>query len=313
MKTVLIDCDPGIDDAVALLFAVRSAALDIKAITTVSGNLTADRCSANARRILELVDRPAIPVAKGPLSPLVRPFPRDPFSHGSDGLADLGLPASSIAEHAAFAPDLIAQMVADHAGTITLIALGPLTNIALALMRDPDLPQKVRELVLIGGAFGFGNAGTLRATGDNPVSEWNIFVDPEAAQIVFNAGFRLRAIGLDVVTRPDVELGDAHRIALSRSGSRAASFLLGAADFVSRRGFGTYTALIDAAAIAYVLDPTLFTMQTLAVAVETVSPLSRGQVIVDRREHFRWTDLPLIDAAQDIDAQRYLNLLAGTL
>jgi inosine-uridine nucleoside N-ribohydrolase len=313
MKTVLIDCDPGIDDAVALLFAVRSGALDIKAITTVSGNLTADRCSQNARRVLELVDRPPIPVAKGPMAPLVRPFPRDPFSHGSDGLADLNLPTSTLPEQPDFAPELIARVVAAQTGPITLIATGPLTNIALAVMRDPSLPSKVEELVVLGGAFGFHNAGSLRATGDNPVSEWNIFVDPEAAHIVFNAGFKLRAIGLDVVGRPDMELSASHTAALRRRGSRAANFLLGAVDFVTARGFGTYTTFIDAAAIAYVLDPSLFRMETVSVAVETVSPLSRGQVIVDRRQHFAWTDLPRIDAAADMDVARYLDLLTATL
>ncbi len=313
MKNVLIDCDPGIDDAVALLFAIRSGRLDIKAITTVSGNLTADRCSINARRVLELVGRPAIPVARGPMAPLVRPFPADPFSHGSDGLADVGLPAATLPEDPRFAPDLIVDVVNAHAGNITLAATGPLTNIALAVMRDPALPSKVDELVMIGGAYGFHSAGTVRATGVNPVSEWNLYVDPEAANIVFKAGFKIRAIGLDVVGHPDMDLSATHRALLRGNATPAAKFLLNAVDFVKGRGFGSYTTFIDAAAIAYVLDPSLFEMQSLQVVVETMSPLSRGQVIVERREHFRWTDLPTIDAAAQMDFTRYLDLLTAAL
>jgi purine nucleosidase/pyrimidine-specific ribonucleoside hydrolase len=313
MRKLLIDCDPGIDDAVALLLAIRSGRLDIKAITTVSGNLTADRCSINARRVLELVGRPSIPVTPGPMSPLVRPFPADPFSHGGDGLADVGLPPASLPEQPGFAPDVIVDLVNAHAGDITLVALGPLTNIALALMRDPSLASKVDELVMIGGTYGFHGAGALRATGVNPVSEWNIYVDPEAAHIVFNSGLPIRAIGLDIVGHPDMELSAGHRSMLRDSATQAAKFLLSAADFVKTRGFGSYTSFIDAAAIAYVLDPSLFTMQTLEVAVETQSPLSRGQVIVERRQHFRWTHLPKIQAASDMDFARYLTILAATL
>jgi len=313
MRKILIDCDPGIDDAVALLLAIRSGGLDIKAITTVSGNLTADRCSINARRVLELVGRPSIPVTPGPMSPLVRPFPADPFSHGGDGLADVGLPPASLPEQPGFAPDVIVDLVNAHAGDITLVALGPLTNIALALMRDPSLASKVDELVMIGGAYGFHGAGALRATGVNPVSEWNIYVDPEAAHIVFNSGLPVRAIGLDIVGHPEMELSAGHRSMLRDSATQAAKFLLSAEDFVKTRGFGSYTSFIDAAAIAYVLDPSLFTMQTLEVAVETQSPLSRGQVIVERRQHFRWTHLPTIQAASDMDFARYLTMLAATL
>ena len=313
MTKVLIDTDPGIDDAVALLFAIRSGRLDIKAITTVSGNLPADRCSINARRVLELVGRPTIPVARGPLAPLVRPFPADPFSHGSDGLADLGLPDSSLPEQSCFAADLIVDVVNAHRGDITLVALGPLTNIALAVMRDPALPSKVEQLVMIGGAYGFHSAGTVRATGNNPVSEWNLYVDPEAAHIVFNAGFRIRAIGLDVVGHPDMDLSAAHRATLRSNATPAGRFLLDATEFVGARGFGSYTTFIDAAAIAYVLDPSLFRMESLRVAVETVSTLSRGQVIVERRQHFGWTHLPTIEAAAEMDFARYLDVLAATL
>lgn len=313
MRSVIIDCDPGIDDAVAILFALASRQLDIKAITTVSGNLTADRCSRNARRVLEHVGERSIPVARGIATPLVRPFPRDPFSHGDDGLGELGLPEPSLAEDARFAPDLIVELADRHPGDLSLLATGPLTNLALAVMRDPDLPQKLSEVIMIGGAYGFHEAGATRATGDNPVSEWNVYVDPEAAGIVFGAGFNLTAIGLDVVNHPDVGLSALQCATLDASGRPSARFLLGVMDFVHRRGFGSYTAFIDAAAVAVALDPTLIRTETISVAVETVSPLSRGQTVVDRREHHRWTHLPQIKAAAGLDTQRYIQLLVDTL
>lgn len=309
MKPVLIDTDPGIDDAVAIMFAIGSGELDVKAITTVSGNLTADRCSVNARKVLELVGAGHIPVAKGMQTPLVRPYPRDPFSHGDDGLGNLGLPEPSLIEDERFAPDLIVETVNAHAGEITILGLGPLTNIALAVMRDPGLPRKVKELIVIGGAYGFDSAGSLRATGDNPASEWNIYVDPEAAKIVFEAGFELTALGLDVATHESIALTADHRTILAASPSKAAWFLRGVADFVERRGFRSYCALIDSLAVAAALDRSVVTTEAVHVGIETKGELTLGQTVVDRREHFRWTHLPLVDAACAVDAKRLFELL----
>jgi inosine-uridine nucleoside N-ribohydrolase len=312
MVKVLIDTDPGIDDALAIMLAIQSGKLDVKAITTVSGNLTADRCSANARKILDLIGAGDIPVARGTQKPLARVYPKDPFSHGDDGLANLGLPASGRAEDPRFAADLIVETVNAHAGDITLIALGPLTNLALALLRDPELPRKVSAVVAIGGAYGFNSAGSTRATGDNPVSEWNIYVDPEAAKLVFEAGFALTAIGLDVATHENIELRERQRELLARSKRKSAWFLAGAVDFVEKRGFRSYCALIDALAVAAVLDPTIIRTQSLRVGIETRGELTTGQTVVDRREHFQWTHLPIIEAASEVNGERFLHcLMAG--
>jgi purine nucleosidase/pyrimidine-specific ribonucleoside hydrolase len=297
------------DDAVALLFALANGALDVRAITTVSGNLTADRCAANALRVLDLANAPNMPVAQGPLKPLVRPYPRDPFSHGSDGLAERNLPDSERELEGRFAPDLILETAEAQGGELTLIALGPLTNVALALIKDPELPKKIKELIIIGGSFGFHTAGATRATGDNPASEWNIYVDPEAAALVFAAGFNLTAIGLDVAAHPDVALNESHRARLRAASTPAALFLLDVTDFVERRGFRSYCGLIDSLAIAAAIDPSILTLETVAVAVETESSLSRGQTVVDRRDHFRRDDLPLINAASAFNPAAYFNLL----
>ena len=309
MRKILIDTDPGIDDSVAIMLAIQSGKLDVRAITTVSGNLTADRCSANARKILDLIGAADIPVARGTQKPLSRPYPKDPFSHGDDGLANLGLPASQRPEDPRFAPNLIVEIVNAHAGDITLVTLGPLTNLALALLQDPELPRKVSSLVAIGGAYGFNSAGSRRATGDNPVSEWNIYADPEAAKLVFDAGVPLTAIGLDVATHENIELGPAHRQALARSTRKSAWFLAGAVSFVEQRGFRSYCALIDALAVASLLDPAILRTERVRVGIETQGELTTGQTVVDRREHFQWTHLSLIDAAVEVDGERFLQCL----
>jgi inosine-uridine nucleoside N-ribohydrolase len=309
MKKVIIDTDPGIDDAVAIMFALASGQLEILAVTAVSGNLQADRTSANARKILSLVGADLIPVAKGPQTPLARPYPRDPFSHGDDGLANLGLEPSILPEDPRSAHEVIVDLVNRYPSEITILGLGPLTNLALAVQADPKLPQKVDELIIVGGSYGLNTAGSQRATGDNPVSEWNIYVDPEAAKIVFEAGFRLLAIGLDVATHPKIDLSRDHRERLATSPKRSAWFLKGACQFVEDRGFGSYCSLIDSLAVAAALDRTLFSTIHLNVGIETKGELTLGETVVDRREHFRWDHLPIVEVASDVDVDRFFNLL----
>jgi inosine-uridine nucleoside N-ribohydrolase len=313
MKKILIDCDPGIDDALALMVAAHSPELELLAITTVSGNLPADRCNANARKILDLIDVHHVPVGCGAMKPLVRTFPHDPFSHGADGLGDLGLPDPSFPSSPIFGPDLIIQMANEHPGELTVIATGPLTNIALALIKDPTLPQRISQLIVLGGAYGFHSVSSTRATGDNPVSEWNIYVDPDAAKTVFAANFNLLAIGLDVAARDELQLTQHHYDQIRSRKTQAGWFLLGILKFLERRGFRAYCALIDSLAVAAAIDPSIFATEQIRVAVETVSPLTLGQTVVDRREHFRWEHLPTITAAADLDAGRFIDLLVNAI
>lgn len=322
---VLIDCDPGIDDSVAILYALSSPNIKIHAITTVSGNLQAAACAQNALKILTLYggeEAASIPVAKGTQTPLVRPYPKDPFSHGADGLGELGIPASALTEDRRYAPDLIvetAEQVLQTSGgsrKLTILCLGPLTNLALAVMKDPLLPSKIDRVICIAGSFGFHTTGTVRSTGDNPVSEWNVYVDPEAAEIAFNSGFNLFALGLDVATRPDVEFSPEHLEKLKRSkiaGNAAAHFLLGVMDWGHSLKFDTWCTTIDSTAVAVALDPSIVTFQEIRVAVETSSKLCLGQTVVDRREKFLWTHLPIIRAASDINAKKFLDSLVGTI
>lgn len=310
---VLIDTDPGMDDAVAISVAHKSAELTIVAVTAVTGNLPSDRTAANVLRVLDLLGAPEMPVAQGSLTPLGGDYPTDPFSHGSDGLAESHLPASQRPLDPRGAAQLIVDTVNAHPGDIALCALGPLTNIAQALEIDPELPSKVKQVTMIGGSFGATPYAWTQATGDNPTSEWNVFVDPEAAHLVFNAGFRLLAVGLDVATHPSINLRGVDLERLRQSSAAEAQFALRVVEFVERRGYQSYCSLIDSAAVAALIDPTLVTTKTVLCDVETEGELTRGMTVVDRRHHHRWEYLPRIDIAVGFEYERFLNLVISEL
>jgi purine nucleosidase/pyrimidine-specific ribonucleoside hydrolase len=312
VRPVLIDTDPGIDDAVAIMFALK-AGLDVRAVTAVSGNLRADQACVNARKIIELMDAAHIPVAQGMQTPLVRPYPKDPFSHGGDGLANTSLPAPLTPADPRFAPDLIIDLANQHAGELIILALGPLTNIALAVIKDPSLTARIAHVFMIGGAYGLNEFAFRRATGGNPVSEWNIYVDPEAAQQVLASGLTITALGLEVGTHPDLDLREDDIERLANSDRPEAHFLLDVAAYVRERGFDSYCGLIDSVAVAAALDPSVVTTKRHHVAVETTGTITRGQTVVDHRKHFRWKHLPLLEIAVSADHGRILTMLIDAL
>jgi purine nucleosidase/pyrimidine-specific ribonucleoside hydrolase len=313
MKNLLIDTDPGMDDALAIVLALRSRALRILAVTAATGNLPSDRTAANALRVLDLLGRDDIPVGQGPLLPLDGDYPVDPFSHGSDGLAESNFPASTRALDPRPAPQLIAETVDAHAGDISIAALAPLTNLALALEIDPRLPEKVSELVLIGGSYGLTPYAWSQATGDNAVSEWNIFVDPEAAHRVFNAGFNLTAVGLDIATHPRINFRPRDLERLRTASTPEAALAVRIVEYVQGRGYQSYCSLIDSVAVATVIDPTLVKSVELRCDVERRGELTRGMTVVERRAHHGRTDLPVIRAVSELDFDRFLDLVTGVL
>lgn len=313
MKKILIDCDPGIDDSLALILALKSDEVDLKAVTTVSGNLHVDDTSRNALIIMEMMGAESVPVARGMAKPLVRDIPFDPFSHGKDGLGNTDMPHPKRSLAPVFGPDLIVEQANLYPGELTLIALGPLTNIAMALMKDPELPKKVKELVCIGGAFGFNEYAYKHATGDNPVSEWNVYVDPEAAKMVFNSGLSIRAVGLDVATHPDINFPKEQVDLLRQSSNQEAVYVSKLVDFVEGRGFQSYCVLIDSLAVAAVIDPTVIETTAVSVDVETAGTLTRGQTVCDIRNHFRWDHLPVIDAASGADFKKFSDIVTAAL
>jgi inosine-uridine nucleoside N-ribohydrolase len=313
LKRILIDTDPGMDDALAMILALRSPELSVEGIACATGNLPSDRTAANARKVLDLVGAPEIPVAQGPLTPLVRPFPSDPFSHGEDGLGNTGLPESARSLDRRSAPELIIDTVRKYPGTITIVELAPMTNLAIAILAAPDIIGKIDRVIAIAGAFGFDEYSGFYATGDNPVSEWNVYVDPDAARIVIRSGVPLTAIGVEVWGRPEANFRERHIAALKASEDPAAQFALAMSRFVESRRYMTYSVQIDAMAVAAVLDPTLLDTERLRVDVEIVSPLSLGQTVVDRRRHHPWTHLPEIDVARSIAYEPYLDRLIEAL
>ncbi len=312
-QNILIDCDPGMDDSLALILTVKSAQLKVQAITTVSGNYPVDLTSKNALKTLELLQATDIPVAKGLEKPLVRDLPADPFTHGEDGQGENFLPDPKIGLDSNHAVDLIIETVQANAGNIAIIALGPLTNIAFAFMKAPEIKPMVKEIIAIAGAFGFNKYAASNATGDNPQSEWNVFVDPEAADLVFQSGVKVTAIGLDVATHFDVNFSDQDLVKLRESKRPEAKFLLQMIRFVTGRGFESYSVLIDSMAIATVIDPSLISTISARVGVETKGKLTSGMTVMDTRHHFQWSHLPEIQVAYQADYRRFLDLVMATV
>lgn len=308
-KNIIIDCDPGMDDSLAIILAAKSPLLSIKAITTVAGNYPVEITSQNALKTLELINAEAIPVAKGMSKPLVRELADDPFSHGADGQAENNLPDPKRVLHSTHAVDLIIETVKAHAGDIEIVALAPLTNIAMALKKAPEIKPMIKQITTIAGAFGLNKYATVNATGDTPQSEWNVYVDPEAANLVFQSGVKVQAIGLDVATHFDVNFGEQELALLRQSSNPEAAFLLQMVRFVTGRGFESYCVLIDSLAVAATIDPSLVSTLSARVGVETKGELAFGMAVMDTRHHHGWSQLPEIEVAYQANYQRFLEMV----
>ena len=275
---IIIDTDPGQDDAVAILLALASPdEIAVLGITTVAGNVPLALTEKNARIICELAGRPDIAVFAGCDRPLVQPLVTAEHVHGKTGLDGIALPDPTMPLQAAHAVDFIIDTLrAEPSGSVTLCPLGPLTNIATAFTRAPDIMARVKEIVLMGGAyFEVGNI--------TPAAEFNIYVDPEAAEIVFQSGVPLVVMPLDVThkvltTRPRID-------AIRAIGSPVAHAVASWTDFFERFDMAKYGAegapLHDPCVIAYLLAPGLFTGRHINVEIETTSPLTRGMTVAD--------------------------------
>jgi len=310
-KQAILDMDPGIDDALAILLALRSPELKLRAITTVSGNVHVDKTSVNALKVLEVAGVSDIPVAKGLSKPLVRQLVTAERFHGVDGLGDTGLPPPKLTLDKRHATDLIIQEVeASEKREITLIATGPLTNIAASLIRSPEISEKVDQLIIMGGAYGVTPYGFGNQT---PVAEFNIYVDPEAARIVFGSGIPLTAVGLDVTTNPSAVLE-------SRLYSEICSADTPVAKFISKitrswiAQWGTIT-IHDPMAVALCVDRTLFKTDRFHVDVETRGELTVGQTVTDRRFWLEevYRAKPNVNVCVDVEGKRFLKLFMDRL
>ncbi len=285
-RPLVIDCDPGHDDAIAIMLAVSDPSIDLRAVTTVAGNVTLEHTTRNALRVLDMVGRPDIPVAAGRDRPRVRDLSTAAVMHGDSGLAGPLPEEPSRAAVEAPAIEVIEQVLRDADEPVTLVATGPLTTMADVVERLGHLRSRIRELVIMGGAVGLGNW--------TPAAEFNIWVDPHAADVVFRAGcpadtrergdrIPLTMIGLEVTH--EAWLTDEHADALRGTGT-AGLFVAELLDhFVGfhQRRFGWEGGPIhDAVTIAHLIDPTLVSTLSMNVQIETESPLCIGRTVADR-------------------------------
>lgn len=303
-QKILIDCDPGIDDAIAILMAHGSPAVDIVAITTVAGNQTLEKVTLNARRIATLAGIHDVPIAAGCDRPLIREQILAANVHGETGLDGPAFFEPTVELADIHAVDLIIESVLAAPGELTLVPIGPLTNIAVAMRREPRIVEAVREVVLMGGSYTRGNT--------TAAAEFNILVDPEAAAAVFSGSWTVTMVGLDLTEQARTNAEVVTRIdALGTPVSRFVLDLLGHYDRNVRKIESAPTAAIhDACAIARVIDPKLMTERNAYVEVETRSLLTYGMTVTDFkcRDHPANTNVPTT-----LDAPRFWDLMVDSL
>lgn len=305
-RPIILDCDPGHDDAIALILACASPSLAIKAVTTSAGNQTPEKTLNNALRILTLLGRSDIPVAGGALKPLMRELIIADNVHGESGLDGPTLPDPSFAPQAEHAVELMANILRQSDQPVTLVPTGPLTNIALLLATHRDLIPKIEEIVLMGGGAETGNW--------SPAAEFNIYVDPEAAKLVFQSGIPITMCGLDVTHRAQIMDEDIERI--RKIDNPIAGVVAELLDFfmIYHRDpkWGLEGApLHDPCTIAWLLAPELFKAQTCWVGIETQGEYTQGMTVVDR---YQLTNQPANTTVLfDVDRQGFVDLLVESL
>lgn len=309
-RQIILDVDPGHDDAMAILLAARH--LDVLGITTVSGNQTIEKVTANALKVLELAELTHIPVARGMVRPLVSEPRHAAIIHGETGLDGADLPEPTTPLDPRHAVEFIVETVRAHEG-VTLVPTGPLSNIGAALRRAPDIAGRVREISLMGGSTGGGNV--------TAAAEFNIYCDPEAAHIVYSSGAPIKMSGLNVTWQAAATAERRERIRGlgNRTGQVVASWL----DFFSARVKAVFNldggSLHDAVAVTWLIDPSLIRSQMMHVAVELEGGLTRGMTVCDQRhpayngEGVLRRQPPNVEVGLQLDVERFFTLLYDTL
>ncbi len=301
MQRIILDTDPGIDDALALFLALASPEVTLEAVTTVSGNVSVEQTTYNALSLLTLTGNTDIPVAYGSSQPLVRERVDAAHVHGKNGLGEVLLPEPTIGPVEQQAIDLIIEKIMSNPGEITLVPIGPLTNIALAVRREPRIAQHVREVVIMGGA--------LRVPGNvTPSAEFNIFADPHAASIVFHAGWPLRLVSLDVTTRVSLHR---HQIeTMAQRGGKIATVIKDMLNYYFDV-FGpaySYTTfqMHDPLCLAAVFQPDLITWEQAYVDVELAGTLTLGETVA----YFKKAGAPApnMQVSVGVDSERFVDM-----
>ena len=277
-RKIILDCDPGHDDAIAMILAAGNPAIDLLGITTVGGNQTLSKVTHNALSVARVARMTDVPVHSGCARPLVRKIEVAEGIHGDSGLDGVELPEPISQVGSRHAVDYLIDTIMEHEpGTVTLVPTGPLTNIALAVRKEPRIAERVQEVVLMGGGYHTGNWSAT--------AEFNIIVDPEAAHIVFNEPWPLTMVGLDLthqaLATPEVE----ERI--KAIGSECSEFVLGLCDFFRRayqeaQGFEN-PPVHDPCTVAYLIDPSIVTTQKVPLDVELRGELTLGMTVADFR------------------------------
>ena len=291
-RPIIIDTDPGIDDALAIAIALFSDELDVKLITTVAGNVSLDKVTLNALRLLKYFEREDVPVAMGAAEPLIRPYQDASSVHGKTGMEGFDFPDPTQKVLSENAVDAMRRVLLNSDEPITLLPIGPLTNIALLLKTYPEIKSKIREIVLMGGSASRGNKGVM--------SEFNIVSDPEAAYIVFHSGMKVTMVGLDVGLKALVLPEDSETIREMNKTGKMAYCL-----FKKYRGgsFNTGLKMYDSSAVAYLLRPDLFQTAETYVDVELAGSMTSGCTLVDLRGYLGQPNNATV--CMDIDAQGF--------
>ncbi|KAL6521122.1 Uridine nucleosidase 1 [Orobanche gracilis] len=312
-EKIVIDTDPGIDDSMAILMAFQSPDLDILGLTTIFGNVTTEDATRNALILCELAGRPDVPVSEGNPEPLKRGRPRiADFVHGSNGLGNIPIPPPKSKKSEKSASQFLVDKISEYPGEVSVLALGPLTNLALAIKRDSSFASKVKRIVVLGGAFfALGNV--------NPAAEANIYGDPEAADIVFTSGANIDVVGINITTQ--VKLTDMHLDELRKSKGRHAQFVCDICKFyrdwhVKSDGVcGIF--LHDPVSFVALVRPDLFTFKKGAVRVETQG-ICVGHTLMDHglkkwNSSNPWSGFSPVSVAWTVDVDRVLNYINEVL
>jgi len=307
---LIMDTDGGIDDALALILALRSPEVEVVGVSTVSGNVRVEQAAINVLRVIELFDHLDIWVAQGLANPLIRDPIRATSFHGMDGLGDSNLPQPRMRARKESAIDLIIEELnkeKDHG--LTIICIGPLTNIAAVITNSPDISGRIGELLIMGGAFGLSKYGHGNVT---PAAEFNIYSDPEAAKIVFESGIHVRAIGLDVTSAPENWLTPPEYTRIKATKNRLSIFAarILANTMQKRRMFELH----DPIAVGAAIQPSLYDFKERSVKIETKGEYTTGMTVTERREEADniWTENP-IKICTNLKSQRFKRLFLSHL
>jgi inosine-uridine nucleoside N-ribohydrolase len=320
-RRVIIDTDPGVDDALAIFLALRSPELKVEALTPVAGNVPLELTLPNALRLVEIAGRTDIPVAIGASKPLTRKLITAAYAHGENGLGGVQFPEPKTKPVSETASQLIRRIVRAHPGEVSILALGPLTNLAIAFREDLGLAKMVRSIVLMGGSLSRGNV--------TPSAEFNIYVDPEAAQEVFHAGVPTTMVGLDVTRKAMLRDEHIKRLeAANHAISQAAGKITRSiADRMRRANFNGGPTMHDSVAVAVFLDPNIAKLQDYYIDVETAGEFTAGETVGYTRAPIRRSAPPAEGAAKpelttfqpnakvaiDLDTEKFFELLIGRI